>query len=290
MIWTITQRHLRIFFRDRQNVFFSLLSPLILFALYKLFLGNLQITSLQDEWPMADDDAIRNFVDSWVYAGMLMLTTLSTGLGAMAIFIDDRISGRFADFIVSPLRRRDLVLGYVIGGFLIAASISMLVLILSQVLTAISGGSLMDVTDILKSILYTLVMCATFSTLAGVVATFIRTSGAFSSLSALVGTFAGFLSMAYIPAAGLPDGVVRVLNWLPFAQSATLLRGPFTRKSLNELSLQQNEIRDRLTEYYGLAISFGGHTLSATVILGILAAIAIVLAVVASWRIGRVVA
>ena len=39
----IVRRNLRLFFRDRLNVFFSLLGAIILFVLYTLFLGNLQI-------------------------------------------------------------------------------------------------------------------------------------------------------------------------------------------------------------------------------------------------------
>lgn len=39
-ITLLTGRNLRVFFRDRAGVFFSLLSALILIALYALFLGN----------------------------------------------------------------------------------------------------------------------------------------------------------------------------------------------------------------------------------------------------------
>ncbi len=50
----LTGRNLRLFFRDRAGVFFSLLSALILIALYALFLGNLQVDNLTERFPNAE--------------------------------------------------------------------------------------------------------------------------------------------------------------------------------------------------------------------------------------------
>ena len=41
-LWLLTRRNLKIFLKDKANVFFSLLAPLIVLALYVLFLGRLQ--------------------------------------------------------------------------------------------------------------------------------------------------------------------------------------------------------------------------------------------------------
>ena len=49
----IMVRNLRLFFRDRLNVFFSLLAAMIVFLLYTLFLGNLQTTSISAAFPRA---------------------------------------------------------------------------------------------------------------------------------------------------------------------------------------------------------------------------------------------
>ena len=43
IVLAILSRNLRLFFRDRMNVFFSLLSGLILFFLYTLFLSLIHI-------------------------------------------------------------------------------------------------------------------------------------------------------------------------------------------------------------------------------------------------------
>ncbi len=290
MIATLTNRHLRIYFRDRMGVFFSFLSPLILIALYKLFLGNLQVENLTENWPTANGSDVRHFVDAWVFAGTVMITTLTTGLAAMNVFVDDRASGRSGDFLVSPIRRRDLIFGYMLTSFLISSSMSLVVLAITQIYTAATGAPIMHLSAIALCIGYVLVMCATFAAISSVVVTFVSSNGAFSSLSTIVGTFAGFLAMAYIPTEGLPAGVVRVLNWLPFAQAAKLVRGPLTERSLVALTSGQPRADSIIREDYGISIALAGHQVSSLGIVGILAVIAIVFSAIGSWRLGRGVA
>jgi hypothetical protein len=64
VVAAIVVRNLRLFFRDRLNAFFSLLGAIILFALYTLFLGNLQTGRLEDSFPNAEPRKVTAFVDS----------------------------------------------------------------------------------------------------------------------------------------------------------------------------------------------------------------------------------
>lgn len=289
MIVTLTARHLRIFFRERTNVFFALLGPLILFALYKLFLGNMQIDGLANEWPTASRGDIARFIDAWVIAGTVMITTLTTSLAALGVFVDDRTSGRFADFVVSPLRQRDMIVGYLLAAFVIAALLSILVLAAGCGYLAIVGAPLPEAGELLRVVGFVLVMCLAFASVASFAVTFVASTGAFSSLSTLVGTFAGFLAMAYIPPVGLPDSVVRVLNYLPFAQSAMLARGPLTAPALDALVAQAPDARPAIIEAYGLDPLLGMTPVAPLVLVGILLAIAVIFGAFGTWRIGRLV-
>ncbi len=148
----------------------------------------------------------------------------------------------------------------------------------------------MHLPDIGLSVVYILVMCATFSAIVSVAVTFISSRGAFASVSTIVGTFVGFLAMAYIPAEAVPGGVVRVLNWLPFAKAAMLVRVPFTARSLSALSKGQAQAEAAFRENYGITVAVAGHQLSSLAVAGILLAIAIVFSVIGSWRLSRGVA
>ena len=121
IILDITGRNLRLYFRDRLGVFFSLLAAIILFLLYTLFLGNLQTQGLESAFPDAPDGAVKSFVDSWMFAGIVGITAVTTGLGAFSTFVEDGASGRFRDFLVSPISRGQLVLGYLLSSFVIGS-------------------------------------------------------------------------------------------------------------------------------------------------------------------------
>ena len=45
-LWLITLRNIKIYLKDKANIFFSLLSPVIILVLYLLFIGKLQTDGL----------------------------------------------------------------------------------------------------------------------------------------------------------------------------------------------------------------------------------------------------
>lgn len=64
VVAALLRRDLRIYFRDRLGVFFSLLGALVLFVLYMLFLRSLQTSSLESSFPNATTGTISAFVDT----------------------------------------------------------------------------------------------------------------------------------------------------------------------------------------------------------------------------------
>jgi multidrug/hemolysin transport system permease protein len=284
---TLARRNLRIFFRDRAGVFFSMLSALILFGLYAMFLGNLQVQSLQVRFPGASDSSVQAFVDAWVFAGITMITTLTTGLAALSVFVEDASSGRFKDFLVSPIRRSSLIFGYMISSFVVALTMTAIVVVVSQLYTLIRGNALMTPAELLTTLGYVAISSAAFSAVSGFVVTFMKSNSAFSALSTIVGTIIGFLAGAYIPSGALPAGVVNFMNALPFAQSAMLMRQPFTAQSLEALTGGQPEAVAAMNEFYGIAIKVGDFSVTNGIALGALALVFAVFTLLSSYRLAR---
>jgi multidrug/hemolysin transport system permease protein len=283
----LARRNLRIFFRDRAGVFFSLLSALILIALYALFLGGLQVDNLAERFPSATDGEIQAFVDAWVFAGITMITTLTTGLAALSVFVEDSASARFKDFLVSPIRRSSIIFGYMISSFVVALVMTAVVVIVSQLYTVMRGNPAMTPPGMVLTVGYVVAAAASFSALSGFVVTFLSSNSAFAALSTIVGTIIGFFAGAYIPAGTLPQGVVTVMNALPFAQAAMLLRQPFTAEAAQALT-NDNEIAEKtLNEFYGIAISVGDLEVSNGVALGELGLLFVVFAILAALRLAK---
>jgi len=285
VVFAIMGRNLRLFFRDRLNVFFSLLGALIVFLLYSLFLSNLQTTSIVAAFPQARVGDVRGFVDSWMFGGIVAMTSITTSLGALGVFVDDAATGRFRDFLVSPIRRGQLVLGYLLATVVVALIMTTIVLGVSLAYLYLVDGVVIGVLAILRTLGWIVLCCIAFAALWAFVTSFVRTTGAFSALSTIVGTVVGFLAGAYI-AVGLFPAVVRnIVNALPFAQSAMLMRRELTADTLSALVGGDQHAIDFLSPYYGITAFVGDWEVTVPVIAAILAACAVVFAALAAWRI-----
>lgn len=280
-------RNLRLFFRDRAAVFFSLLSALILIALYALFLGSLQVDNLTEQFPGASGDDIRWFVNAWVFAGITMISTVTTSLAALAVFVDDRASGRFSDFIVSPIRRSQLISGYLVAGFLVSVSMTVVIVAVGQLYLLTQGDGLMSGEQFARMLGCIVLSSAAFAAMASFAVTFLKTSGAFAALSTVVGTIVGFLAGAYIPVGTLPSDVGNIMNALPFAQSAMLIRGPYTADAVQALTGGQAEAVSALERYYGITGFVGQTQITDGIAVAVLIGVVVVFAALGAWRLSR---
>ncbi len=281
----IVARNLRLFFRDRMNVFFSLLAAIILFALYTLFLGNLQSASLETSFPDATSAELKAFVDTWMFAGIVGITSITTGLGALSVLVEDGASGRFRDFLVSPIRRGQLVLGYLLAALIISLVMTLVVLIASLAYMFFVSGVTLPLPSLLLVLAYIALSAAAFTALSAFIASFISTVASFAALSTIVGTILGFIAGAYLPVGVLPEGVRAVVNALPFAQSAMLLRQELTAGTLATLTGGQPAAEEFLREFYGIDLVVGDWSVPTGYVVAILAAMVVVFFALASARI-----
>lgn len=285
VVFSITGRNLKLFFRDRLNVFFSLLGALIVFLLYALFLSNLQTSSITGAFPQADAADVRGFVDSWMFGGIVAMTSITTSLGALGVFVEDAATGRFRDFMVSPIRREQLVLGYLLATVAVALIMTTIVLGVSLAYLFFVDGVVIGLPEILRTLGWIVLSCVAFAALWAFVASFVRTTGAFSGLATVVGTVIGFLAGAFIAVGLFPEIVRNIVNALPFAQSAMLMRGELTADTLSTLVGGQQEAIDALSAYYGITAFVGDWEVTIPVVVAILAGCAVVFTVLAAWRI-----
>lgn len=285
VVLAIVQRNLRIFFRDRLNVFFALLGAIILFGLYALFLGNLQTTDLANSLPGATTEEVEAYVDSWMFAGIVLITTVTTGLGGLAVLVDDDQSGRFRDFLVAPLRRGQLVLGYLLSAAFVAVILSMIVLLISILYLGLLRGTWLSLPAIGRSIAIVVLSCVAFTSFSALVVSFVRTTSAFSGLATIVGTVLGFIAAAYIPIGAFPDTVASVVAALPFAQAGMLLRREFSEGTLSTIVVDTPEAEEPLRAFYGLDLTIGDWVVSSWFVVLVLAVISVVCAALSAVRI-----
>lgn len=211
-------RNLKVFFRDKTSVFFSLLAVFIIIGLYALFLGDVWVSSFEGM------TGVRYLMDSWIMAGLLAVTSITTTMGAFGIMVEDKVKKISKDFTASPLRRSSIVGGYTLSSFLIGVIMSLITLLLAEIYVVANGGVLLDFASFLKVI--GLILLATFTNTSIVffVTSLFNSANAFATASTIIGTVIGFLTGIYLPIGQLPAGVQWVIKLFPVSHAAALFR------------------------------------------------------------------
>jgi multidrug/hemolysin transport system permease protein len=216
----LIKRNLKLFFRDRTSVFFSLLAVFIIIGLYVLFLGNMMVKNFRE---LLGDNA-RFTIDSWVMAGLLSVTSITTTMGAFGTMVEDKTKKISKDFSSAPLKRSQLAGGYIMSSFIIGVIMSIAALVLAEVYIIADGGKLITLIPLLK--LFGVMLLSVFagSSMVFFIASFFKSNNAFATASTIIGTLIGFLTGIYIPIGSLPSAVQAAIKLFPISHAGALFR------------------------------------------------------------------
>lgn len=276
MLWRQTIRNLKIFVKDKANIFFALLAPLIVLGLYILFLGKTQTDALLEALKsMGITDAgeeVRSFADCWMLSGVMASAGVTVPLCACGVMVQDATRGIRNDLLASPVPRwmpsAAYFLSVVLAGFLIGLA----VLVLCLGWLALSGSWFLTALEVLGLVGLLLLSVLSSSTLLVFVVSFFRTEGAFTGLNVILGTVIGFLIGAYMPLSMFPKGVQYVTLFVPGSYSAALFRNLFLNGALENISQNVSAaFADSLAEQFTLRLDAFGTELSPAVMAIILA-------------------
>lgn len=226
MILQLVLRNLRLYFRDKASVFFSLLGVFIMLGLYMAFLGNLWVRGYENAYPAMEDysPGVRFLIDSWIISGVVAAASITTTMGAFGTMVDDTAKKIIKDFRVAPIKRWQLVLGYILSSVIIGILMSLITLALGELYIILQGGEFLSLMAFLETFgLIVLSVCAS-SALVFFLISFIKSPNAFATASTLLGTLIGFFMGVYVALGDLPEGVQMVIKCFPLAHSGALLR------------------------------------------------------------------
>ncbi|MDD3232644.1 MAG: ABC transporter permease [Candidatus Methanomethylophilus sp.] len=220
VIPALVRRHCLIFFRDRMNVFFSMLGAIIVLLLYITFLKNLMIQSVPGEYGSS-------LMDSWIIAGILAVTSVTAALGSLGILVSDKTSGASKIVTVSPVKPIQVAASYIISSFLITMMLGIFVLMCAEVFIAVSGGPLLSAVALLEVLGVMIAGTASSCSIMFFVATLLKTTESYSTACVIVGTLVGFVAGTYIPMGTLPEAMRNVVMMMPVSHEGMILRQIF---------------------------------------------------------------
>jgi len=257
----LIKRIIILFFRDKANVFFSLLAVLIILALYILFLGDMMEQALQSQLGF-QSDRISITMSSIILAGMVAVTGITSCMGALGISVEDKETAA-RDFLTSPASRRKITTSYILGSASIGCIMSILALAICLVYIVLQGGSFPEPVDFVRLLLTVVLSVLCGNSMVYFMSIFIKTQNAFAAVSTVLGTLIGFLMGIYVPMGQMPVAVQWVIKCFPMSHAASMFRQLLADGELSELfSAAPPEALDSFREMFGVVFSYGDHTSS----------------------------
>lgn len=225
---TVTKRNILLYFRDKSALFFSLLAVIIMVVLYGTFLGNLISDSLPD-FP-----AKKWLLLSWIFAGILAVTSVTTTLGAFGTLVEDRSTETALDFYASPIKRSALFGGYLLSSIIVGFIMCLLVLLTANAIFFFSGDEMLPLAQLVKVVGVISLSVISSSSMILLLVSFFKTVKAFAAASTVIGTLLGFLAGIYIPIGNLPGYLQTIIKLFPTSHSAALFRQVLMESPMQE--------------------------------------------------------
>lgn len=227
----LTKRNLLLFFKDKQSILFSLLTSMIVLALYLLF--------LKDTFVSAMDSAINQFPglsslidknDKDMFANLILLTgilgsaMITVPYNCLITLVKDRENKVDYDILATPLKRGQIILSYFVSAAF--SSVILTGIILASGLTTICmhGDVYLGTIDILKAFGVVALGSISATSIFMIVVLFLKSVSASGAFFGLLSAVSGFIIGAYIPISQFSEAIQTVCNIFPASQITIVLR------------------------------------------------------------------
>lgn len=233
----LTRRSAKLFFKDKGMFFSSLITPVILLILYVSFLSSIYRGSFVSALPSGftlSESVIDGVVAGQLASSLLAVCCVTIAFCSNLIMIQDKVTGSVRDLTVTPVKRSVLAMGY----FSASAAATLIVCLATCglcFLYTLSQGWYLSGADIALILLDVLLLTLFGTALSSCLHYFLTTQGQMSAVGTLVGAGYGFICGAYMPIANFPDGLQKVLSFLPGTYATSLLHNHWMRGALGEM-------------------------------------------------------
>lgn len=227
----LTKRNLLLFFKDKQSILFSLLTSMIVLALYLLF--------LKDTFVNAMDSAINQFPglssligknDKDMFANLILLTgilgsaMITVPYNCLITLVKDRENKVDYDILATPLKRGQIILSYFVSAAFSSVILTGIILAVGLVTICMHGDIYLGTIDILKAFGVVALGSISATSIFMIVVLFLKSVSASGALFGLLSAVSGFVIGAYIPISQFSEAIQTICNIFPASQITIVLR------------------------------------------------------------------
>ncbi len=227
----LTKRNLLLFFKDKQSIIFSLLTSMIVLALYLLF--------LKDTFVNVMDSAINQFPglsslidknDKDMFANLILLTgilgsaMITVPYNCLITLVKDRENKVDYDILATPLKRGQIILSYFVSAALSSVILTGIILAVGLATICMHGDIYLGTIDILKAFGVVALGSISATSIFMIIVLFLKSVSASGAFFGLLSAVSGFIIGAYIPISQFSEAIQTICNIFPASQITIVLR------------------------------------------------------------------
>ena len=220
------KRNTKLFFKDKGLFFTSLITPLILLVLYSVFLGKVYKDSFLLAVPEGitiEDSLMNGLVGGQLLSSLLAVCCVTVAFCSNLLMVQDKSSGAYKDLTVSPVKSGTLSLAYYLSCAFSTFVVCFVALVAGLFYLYVTGWY-MTLSHILVLVGDVIIMVLFGTSLSSLVICKLTTQGQASAVGSIVSSVYGFICGAYMPISSFPEGLQKVLGFLPGTYGTSLLR------------------------------------------------------------------
>lgn len=236
----LTKRNLLIYFKDIQSVIFSLLTSIIVFVLYLLFLKGTFLDAINaamqglEEIVAASD--VQMLVNGLLLVGILGSAMITVPYNCLSTIVKDREHKIDYDILATPILRWQVIMSYFLASTISAFVMTGIILTIGLMILSGLGNLYMTFQMILTA--YGIVLLGSVSATAFfmIVVLFFQSSSASGAFFGMLSAAAGFVIGAYIPISQFSEGIQTFCNIFPASHITILFRTVLLDGLLDEIN------------------------------------------------------
>ncbi|MCR5846931.1 MAG: ABC transporter permease [Lachnospiraceae bacterium] len=235
----LTKRNIQIYFKDIHTVIFSLLTSIIVFVLYLLFLKGTFVSAIEESMQgleaLVSADDVKMFVNGVLLVGILGSATITIPYNCLTTIVKDRERKVDYDILATPVKRWQIILSYLTAAVISSFLMTSLLLTAGLIILSILGNMHLTLLSILGAYAVIFLGCLSSSALFMSIVLFFKSSSAAGAFFGILSAAAGFVIGAYIPISQFSSKIQTICNLLPASQICALLRNTLLSGCLDEM-------------------------------------------------------
>lgn len=236
----LTKRNIQIYFKDPFTIIFSMLTSIIVFVLYLLFLKGTFVNAItgamQGLESLVSENDVNMLVNGILLVGILGSATVTIPYNCLTTIVKDRERKVDSDILATPVKRWQIILSYLLAAVCCSFLMTSFLLTTGLVILGTLGNMHLTALNILAAYGVIFLGCLSSSALFMSIVLFFRSSSAAGAFFGILSAGAGFVIGAYVPLSQFSSGIQTFCSLFPACQICVLLKNVLLSGCLEEMN------------------------------------------------------